>query len=208
MEQRTIIAITLSLLVLFVYSSLTQKSGSRASNFTQVIDNKEVKYISNSVKVDAETIIVPPSLPIPTEDIQEIASKEINVEFSNVGGSIRKVVIKSFSNTLPIKAMLNIPGFENEKFEETGKGKDWIEYSLRTNQLTIVKRYSLPENDHIINAQITVKDINDLSKLENLKIDGMLIDMSSVDKNKIMSEGTLYEYSASINSNLGGPRKS
>lgn len=199
MEQRTILAIVLSLMVLFVYSSLTQNNAKKTANISQIYGNNMVT--SNNIperRVEELTKSLPPS-PSLKENLEEINSQELKVEFSDLGGSIKKVTIKKYDHSLPIANMLNVSGFENQKFEVTDKGINWIEYSLNEGQLTIKKRYTLPEHDYIINAKITINNIPNMSKLNDLTIIGLMLDMSSLDKNKVVAEGTLYEYSASTN---------
>lgn len=201
MEQRTIIAVVLSLMVLFVYGSLTHNNTSKPTNISETIENIDVKNYSKQGP-NAGAIEVPPTLPPSVqlkEIVQEINSQEINVQFSDLGGSIKKVTIRKYDHSLPIIGILGASELDSEIFEMVGKGSNWIEYSFAAKNFTINKRFTLGVDGHTINARISISKVGDMSKLSDLKIGAIKIDMSNLNIDKMMREGSLYEYSASTN---------
>ena len=200
MEQKTLLAIILSLMVLVIYGSLTHSNTKKSPNITQLYEQEMVTKSVAPSPVANEPLPSPPSESFKFEEkIQQISNRDLAADFSNVGGVIREVKIKKYNYSLPVFDVLSIRGYEKTEFNNTGAGENWIEYSYQDEKVSIIKRFSIPEDDHIMKAEIQINTIPAMSKDKEFSIDSFKIDMSRVDNKKITSEGILYEYSVSTN---------
>lgn len=204
MDQRTLLAITLSLLILLGYNALIPKpspySGQEKSS--QVYENKQVSNIFSVKETPQENQFPPKAIPYPIhekEETQLIENNNVTFEFSNFGGTIKSVTIKKHVYRLPITNILNISGYEDIPFTITAQTNNSITYSnIDANGLTIAKKYSVSEDGYILNAEISFENFQNMSKLDNLKFSNFIIDAENIDEKAIPQvDRTLFEYSIS-----------
>lgn len=109
MEKRIIIAFVLSFIVLSAWSTLNPQPKKIPIKTSQVIENKEdtVKDVSNN---DVSLISSQESPIVKMEEIRILENDKIKVEFSNIGGTIKSVLIKEFNVSLPVTKIFTVVG--------------------------------------------------------------------------------------------------
>jgi len=176
MEQRTFLAIALSLLVLLAYNSYLQKNFSPKREIKlEPIENKEVIYNKAS---DNETISEAKlQVPIVEEEIKTIGNEEIELQFSNIGGKLKNILISKYDLSLPIDNGLTISGFEETPFQMTVLSQGKLELLYEDNEVKIRKFLNL-RNSSLIDAIITIEQKSEMSKEKELRVNLYSIDYS------------------------------
>ena len=205
MEQRTLIAITLSLLVLLAYNALIPKPGFKPKKIynSQDIASKEDANIvveSSSVQILNSTAqspsheLTPPALDI----LQHIDTENLIFESTNIGGSLKSVTIKKYTHKLPITNIINFIPHENSVFQLSEITNGRIVYSFADKNFNILKTYQIIGDGGTIDAQIKITNISNMSKLENIAVSNFIIKTSDITEQSVpISDRSLYEYSVS-----------
>ncbi|GEM_PF-155352 len=210
MEQRTIIAIALSLLVLMGYNSLVvkpQKPIVPPFNNSQLIDNKldtENKPVSTpyqatspqSAKNDVPTpISIADAASI--EDIQIIENKQVKVEISNIGGTIKSVFLKNHSKKLPVTDIFGFANTSGQVFYVDSASANKIRYVYSSNGFRVSKEFEINDSSSDVNFRMDIASDSDMSNL-NKDIQAFTIDTSALDeKSAPLTDRSLFEYSIS-----------
>ncbi len=114
MEKRILVAFLLSFIVLTAWSALNRPPKNIAKN-SQVIANKEFTVNESAAKAEITQAPATSELVV-NEEISTLENDKIKVEFSNIGGTIKKIVIKQFNFSLPLTHIYTVSGFENSNF--------------------------------------------------------------------------------------------
>ena len=204
MEQRTFLAIILSLIVLVVYGALTPqpKGAVKNQNISQIIENKEVIKQPLLSSEKNSTSAAPPSFI--HEKVNTIETDAFLGEFSNLGGKLKKISIKQFSYSPFIKDIITVDGYENVSFKLDNITADTIQYSFENNEIRILKKYAFDRFKILAETSVFKKTriLNEIGQ----KINSFTIDYSSLDKNNLpknyLTERSLFEYSVSTPSGI------
>ncbi len=209
MEQRTLLAIILSVMVLFVYSALIPRSGQNV-DFLKVSQAIENKYLTDKYnRLPKETLQSSLSSEISSfqsvqEKIDLIETDTFLAEFSNLGGKLKKISLKKYAYSPMVRDFITIEGFENVPFqiEEFSRGK--ITYVFDNNELNVKKTYffdkfKIAATVSFFNKTKVSKEIG--QKIKNFTIDYYFLDKKNLPKN-YFTEKTLYEYSIATPSDL------
>lgn len=190
MEKRIITAFVLSFIVLLTWSTLNPAPRKTVSNPSQIVVNKE-----NAVILDpaSASVISKSSEIILTENIRVLENDKIKVEFSNIGGSIKSIVIKEFNTSLPITNIFSVADAAKKEFTVEQNTKNKITYSFQNGKEKIIKTYSLSNQDYLIDVNVQTEG------LSNLEFGAYQVNSSSLDKKIFQSpEKSLFEYSIGL----------
>jgi hypothetical protein len=191
MEKRLLLAFALSFVVLFAWSALNPSAQKTELKKPEVVANKKDTVEQSLVKTPA--ILEDSGVSINNEEIFTLENEKIKVEFSNIGGSIKSIVVKEFNFSLPVTKIFTIDGTQNSLFSFKQLTKNEISYTFQSDELKIIKTFKLSKNDYLVEANVQTGD------LSNLKIGGYVIDSSSLDEKYSKShERGLYEYSVGL----------
>lgn len=203
MEKRTLLAIILSLFVLFVYTELSPKPlPPEKLKTAQTIDNKEVmNNLETSDKGKNLVQAVVPPTPAVNESISTLESDSFLIEFSNIGGKLKKVSLKKFNYSPPVTDLVSLEGFENAVFKIEKITNSTIAYGYDDNKFYVRKIYKIIDN-YLISVDISFLEKLKMSKEENLKIAAFHLNPISLDNEKNLPENyqiekSLLEYSIS-----------
>ncbi len=193
MEKRALLAVTLSLVVLYIWSALfpppRPKAASKAAPEASVL-SVEKKAASSTVKA--------PSPPQGVqEDIATIETPELELTFSNVGGVLKQLKIKGHDERFPQVSLLGIEGYETAPFIQTDLSSSGIEYTFESPEIKIIKTFRL-DSAYRIKAEVYVQSkMSNLDKLNilPLKVDTSVLPKALLDGN----ERSLLEYSLFAN---------
>ncbi len=197
MEKRTLLAITVSLLILYVWSALFPPPSPKR-NIVQTFENREVNVEHSSAK----TIPSPASLekPVVPQQLKSIQSEYLTLEFSNLGGNLKKITFNQQYFNLPVTNLLNFPGYEDTAFMLESSSDQHIVYSINTKEFKITKKYQF-QSPYIVKAELDITPAIKMSSLDN-SIEVMLLDMSSLDNKILSQERSLLEYSIATQSTI------
>lgn len=214
MERRLFLAIGLSLMVVWLWSVISPKPKSvpEESETSQQLGNKEdttskknfaplspSPTSSSEVNLNSEKSI---------EKLEIINSDKISAEFSNIGGSIRKVTINEYGATLPIRNITSIAGYEDLPFTLESVRDNGLTFIYEGTDLKVIKSYDIREGEYIIESGIEFYNKTEMSTLIEPDIGSYTIEMSNLDKNvdRVHSrDKSLQEYA--IKSSKGIHRK-
>lgn len=197
MEKRLIIAFLLSYLLILMWSKQFAPAPSPLLQ-EQATKKAPLNNPSSFFKEKKGTLAAEASLPDDIkkqEKISVLENDKLKIEFSNIGGEIKSVFLKKFNEALPLTDILKT--FSEEQpivFGESYPEEGAVEYSLIKENLKITKRFSLSKDDYLLNAEIIVNGLLEMSKKEE-KINGFTLDISRLDKGIDKNNRNLLEYS-------------
>ena len=119
--------------------------------------------------------------PIVEEEIRHIESKKLIADFSDTGGLLKKVFLKEYSTTLPLDDFMAISGYyEGTKYAVEQSDDRHIVYSYENDEYVVKKTYVLSDDDYDIHADIDITNKSKMSKLIDLNIQGLRLNMSNL----------------------------
>ena len=193
MEQRLLLATTISFVILLCWSTFTTKPASLKNqiNKSQLYENKE------DIKLSSANLM-PVAASLPDKEIKKVVETDkFILNFSNIGGVLSDVIIKDKGKqiSLPVKNYGNLNGYENGVFELLSENnKNQIEYVYENNEVRIAKNYTFEEGNFLINQSFLIEYKNKFI-LDKIKFKSFSLDMSKmrenhhhVDRNDFLNE--------------------
>jgi YidC/Oxa1 family membrane protein insertase len=179
MEKRLILAIALSILIVLGFQYTAPK---------QIIPPTSKQSAPINVETVKQTELAQPVTPDVEETELQAETDKYTVIFSNVGGAIKKIVLKGFtasnspesldlvSLTNPSEYLLSInssmyPNIASSIYSSK-KSDNTITYTLTAGDLQITKRYILHKSKYGIELDVEIKNISGASKTFNYRIVG------------------------------------
>lgn len=206
MDQRTLLAVVLSLFVLMAFNSMLMKPAApplpQNINNTQPIENKQVNNISYQKSAVPSASSLSNEIPEKSLILSETVDTEsLTAILSNLGGTIKSLTLKKYNHVLPITDILSIDGFENKIFT-VNRTANTITFSYADNEISVTKNYEFTDSDLIL-ADMRTTNLNKMSKLDIIKIENFKIDATLLDeKAQNNQDKSLFEYSADIDGNI------
>ena len=148
-------------------------------NSLQTAGNKEV--IVNSTGDLAPTEAKSPPL---EETLVTVEGQKLAITFSTKGAAITEAHIKDYDVTLPIKSIGLLAGFENVIFHVEKSSDRVIQFFYETEDNRINITYEISEDEYIVNQQVNITSLREMSKIENIDIRAISLDMSRLDIHK------------------------
>jgi len=214
MEKRLFTAIALSVLVVWLWSSIAPKPPMQLTPLesSQSIENGTEPAVSQySESLPSPSTISPETFEESTEiteKIEVLNSEKLTVEISNIGGSLSKVTLNEYGASLPLVGITSISGYENLPFNLDPAYGDGIRYVYETEDFKIIKTYEIQDGDYIVESGIEFYNNTEMSKLIDVSIISYVIEMSSLDKKDENRDATdardksLNEYVININNEI------
>jgi len=205
MDKKTLIAITLSMMVLMVYQAIAPKKAVETpqqvvQEESQVVASKEV--MNNIPSSPSPLSTTTPSPAVATEEIVTLENDNLRVDFTNIGGAIKQVTIKPYGDTLALTGILDISEYAGQQYTISSQSSNEISYSLLTGSLVITKTYHLNDG-HTIGAEITLQNISAAAQTTLLAFNTFVIDARNVERGSYRQrDKTLMEYSISDESGI------
>ncbi|OGX32387.1 MAG: hypothetical protein A2787_01640 [Omnitrophica WOR_2 bacterium RIFCSPHIGHO2_01_FULL_48_9] len=199
MEKRTLLAIALSLLILYVWSTLFPPPKSN-KNIPQTIENKQVVENQDTVSKISPVTQKPPTVPPSSEQIKSLKNAYLTAEFSNIGGNLKKMTIEQDRVSLPVTSFLNVAEDQDTVFVLESISDQEIVYSGALKDHKVIKKYKI-EDKHTIRAVIEIVPTAKMSTLDIL-IGVFMLDMSNLESKVVAQEKSLLEYSVAMPNNI------
>ena len=206
MEKRLFLAIGLSIMVVWLWSAAAPKPqiGQKDSGLSQIVETKSGAGVQDILSPAFPPSQLSTQSSVQNDQISErieiLESDELLVEFSNIGASINRVIIKNYDTSLPITKIASISEYENFPFILDWVSDSEISYSYDSDELKITKSYIVDEDSYIIRSFIKIYNKSNMSKLISIESGGYTIEMSNLNKkdseeaHKVGRDKSLFEY--------------
>ena len=205
MEQRTLLAIVLSLFVLLTYNAIAVKQVAKKRTNQEYPQHTEIYRDTNKTSVTTPSTNPQLTRPLPStaESIQLIDNKYVKIETTTIGGSIKSITLKKFEHKFPLGNLVDLAGYQDRSFTLQEASHDRIVYIFNDGDLEITKRYNINNERQIITADVTVKNVSQMSKQASIDFINFVIDTKNLDEKSAPSrDRSLFEYSISQNANV------
>ncbi len=204
MDRNTLLAIVLAAAVLFAYQTVfvPPKAPPSVNNPQNTAQQHVASNIDNQIAESQKTHELSTNVPDKTSDY-DIKSTDKDISFTNVGGSLHKV---EFTRNLPfpVTNIISIDELDNWVYSGQRIDEKRIFLTYKNQNWQIAKTYELVDQD-LIKVRMEIKNLTEMSNLENLSFRLYTVDVSRMDINQNSRDSALYEYS--VSSNRGTVRK-
>jgi len=201
MERNTILAIILSLFVLFSYQAIfvapkqAELSKIPQTTTAQSLNANNNSSLAVSPNIDTQTT----SAIIKTEDYK-VSTKEAVFSYTNMGGSLHKIDFLG-NKPFPIADVLSVGGFENAQYVGQKAETSMVSLIYRDKNWQITKTFEV-KDINLINARIEIKNLSEISILNNFSFTAFEIDQSRMENSQNSRENALFEYSVYSNNKI------
>ena len=186
MEKRLFVAVLLSFVILYIWSLANppQKLSNLSADITQTNEVKQLtlKQADSTLSNDFQNQEILPQEDSSEESTNFIENDKLVVEFSNLGGVIKEIRLKSFDEVLPVGKIIGIEGYEDFTFDLEDRTDSRITYSYENDLFKISKTYQLSNMEYSLQADIIFQNKTSVSKLKNFKINSFTLDSIRLDK--------------------------
>lgn len=204
MEKRLLIALALSMIILFFFQGFYKKAPSQ-----RIVRQAETTPVNSA---SPSPLTYAPATPAAGKTMQVPIEKEETIEtdkfifvFSDIGGTLKKVVLKEYgtkdkeevlceeanpANRLFAMDITLIPELAKRKFE-TSRGTDHIQYRyIAPGLMEITKRITFHKSFDYIDLKISIKNLStqDLSFSYELLGAGGIKDLSAAGRKLLLAE--------------------
>lgn len=202
MEKRTFLAIILSILILTTYNSIFLRPSNQNTLETQIVEEERVTIKKDEI-TQKESIEKTQDLSFFVEEIKNINTPLLALEFSNRGGILNSVFLNNFNYSIPVSHLFSIQGYDHKPFLVQSKSQYKIVYFHQDENIKIRKIYELSKNTHEIIFSIEIVNLSEMSKVKDIKINLFELNTKEIAQDRNMGrERGLYEYSFKINNNI------
>jgi YidC/Oxa1 family membrane protein insertase len=201
MEKRLLLAIVLSLMVLFIWNSLFPSPTQPPKINTLVektFEDKQQEISAPIIIEEKETIGLLP------EKVTYLENDKLNLTFSSQGGTIKNIFLKEYKYDLPLQNIANPFGSDNKSFRLIKSDMNSVFYQFEGEDILINKKYEL--NNYSLDITVEIENkVND--RLDNISMKLYTIKMSNLsEKAKIdptfNRDRGLYEYVIKLKNNI------
>jgi len=177
MEKRLVLAIALSLLVLFAWSAITPKP--------QLVDNKGVVVTNTPLQASSQTASsvsqLTTSSPAALDEVKEtvkLTQDNREIIFNPAKADIVEVVFKDkLEHRFPLKhGLLSDP---NLVFKQQSISKDSITFVYEDQYKRIIKKFTISNNSYIIGLEMRIQNLSNQPLLLNPQIILGRLDLSA-----------------------------
>src|SRR3989338_8596660 len=205
MEKRFLLATIISILILAAWTAVFRPSrpGAAHPELSQQLGNKLVTEEASAIF----SVAAPPSSPGAQRSepkIETIETPKFTVKFSNIGGTLYMIFLKEYNFVLPVRGMGGAPGHDQMEFVLERRAPYEVIYPYDAPDMVVRRLYRVSEDDYTIDAQTTIENKTNMSKLISWEDQGIILDMSSLDEknSEFVHERALFEYAISSSGNV------
>jgi len=190
MEKRLFLAIGLSLMIVWLWSSIAPKPDINQKNLKidqelksdDTADSKKSEAflpLANELSSEAEnsTKAIKPR-------IEVLKSDKLTAEFSNIGASLNLVTINEYDASLPLKKITSLAEYDTVPFILDRANGNTISYSYENNDIKITKSYHIHDDDYVIESEIELYNKSSMSKQIKATFLGYMVEMSNLNDDK------------------------
>jgi len=189
MEKRALLAIVLSLLVLYVWSALfpAPRPSPLPKESQPNVDKQVMEY-------PLPAKLIPKVTPSPsTEEIKIIENKNLKLFFSNIGGVLKHFELNNEEHKFPEVSFVRLENDQSDSFTLQTFSPTEVVYTLVKEGTNLTKRYRVI-NEHMLKVSVEIE--SQMSRLDNITFSILEIKTNNLDK--LVIEGiyrSLLEYS-------------
>ena len=219
MEQKTLIAIILSVLVLFSYETIFEApKRAKMLREAQVVVNKEVNNPSSNVTAVFTKYTEETKSASINEKKWDLTSTNKRVSLSNVGGSIHNIQ-NITGHTMPVTGLLTIVGYEHAVFELKDQSASKTTLVHQEKGVRIVKTFEQIDQ-HAFKVRMEIVYDQNATRMDNIafnlinlnsevvdpanKRETMLDEYSVFSDKKVVRKGNAVKFNTKENKRLTG----
>ena len=186
MEKKLLTATALSFLVLFLWYTVVAppRPVERTKNFQPISNNEVIK----------EQFLTPPNPP-PLEFVEEkhiLKTKHFDLEFTNKGGNLNRVILQPYYEILPVNNFLSISSLDNKVFSLQSSSSQAVVYIYKDETISLKKEYKFNNSNGLLNIEISGSGISP-QELMAYNLDMSILDEDIFQKG-IISKGEKYSH--------------
>ncbi len=184
MEKNTLLAIVLSVSVLFGYETIfvapKRAEALRAAQAARPTSPAEQNIPTKATTAAKTTDIDKTTKTVDSSSLLKISSPNTEAYFSNVGGSLHKALVAPRKHVLPVIDIFDIEGYEQKKFSIASSTGTKLIYEYNDSNVEIRKNYEMMENG-LIKVRMEIKNTTESSILNNFAFKAIGIDSGRMD---------------------------
>ena len=202
MERNTLLAIALAAAVLFSYQVIFPSPKNVESvNNSQIIAAQGVSATNASSAVVSTESGTKAINTIEKKPDYEFETTESTISYTKVGGSLHNVNFIG-NSPFPITDVLSIASLDGAQYSGQKLDDGTVSLIYRDRNWGITKTYQIKDKN-LINVRMEIKNLSEISILNNLAITAFQIDETRLDNNQNNSrENALFEYSVNANNKM------
>lgn len=182
MEKRFFLAIVVSFVILFVWSKfygLPPSQSVQNIEKKEVTENKSIPEIAGQEKNASDSTVLTPTSPLSDipENLQTVDMGKIKLTFSDRGGMIKTIFLPDYEETLPVRNIATVSGYENKVFHVVSFDQNRVEYRFENPQVIVSKTYESKE-DFLIKVTTEIFEKQQMSKQTTGEFCAFALDMS------------------------------
>ncbi|MBL7073605.1 MAG: membrane protein insertase YidC [Candidatus Omnitrophica bacterium] len=212
MEKKLIIAVALSLMVLLLFQKFSPKPQ------IEMPSQSAVQTGSSQIAEESRPGEISPARstkrkPLQKEEVTEIETEKYSMTFSDIGGNLKKLVIKGYNGASSEEILVDakntdkqlfsmrsalVADLDVQKFKRTD-GDGFIEYSMEeAGHLSIRKRYTYHNSLDYISLNVFIENLSSRDVLFSYQIIGP----SVLEKADVIAGRNFLEINASIDEKI------
>jgi YidC/Oxa1 family membrane protein insertase len=201
MDRNTILAIVLSVLVLFNYQAIfvAPKQAELLKNSQSTATHSVSSINAIPVSMSQNNVIETTNIVNKTVDY-EIKTTDSDISYTNMGGSLHNIDFLG-NKPFPVTDVLSIVGMENAQYTGQKLGNQIVSLVYRDKNWQITKSFEIKDKN-FMKVRMEIKNLSEISILSNLSFTAFQIDESRMDINQNNRESALYEYSVYANNKI------
>jgi len=202
MEKRTVIAIVLSIFVLYFYNLTVAQKVAKTQNLgrlnsSQSIENKELVYNKTVELTVQPPSVAAPEAPLPTvpEKTATIENENFKLIFSVGSGSIKSVYLKKYDYTFSLDNILSENNVVSRSYELVSAADTEVSFVFKNKFYEINKKFILDKGSNGIVAEFKVQNNSLESEISDLNFNIFNINVDEMSKQKdFVRDQGLLEY--------------
>jgi len=201
MERNTLLAIVLSAAVLFTYQAIFVPPKP-----VEMLKNPQSTAVQSVSAINNPLSETAPNNSIKTTNVvnktldYELKTTDADISYTNLGGSLHKIDF-SGNKSFPITDVLSIGGLENAQYTGQKLDNETVSLVYRDKNWQITKTYAI-KYKNFIKVRMEIKNLSEISILNNFSITAFEIDESRMDINQNNRDSALFEYSVYANNKI------
>jgi YidC/Oxa1 family membrane protein insertase len=199
MERNTLLAIVLSVAVLFVYQSIfvpPKRNG--IVNNSQISATQELTPKNTPAQTDVPIVPTETTSALNKTVDYTVSTTDTRFLYTKMGGSLHNIEFLK-NSPFPLTDIFDVAGFESAPFEGEQIDDKTVVLSYKGKGREITKTFTL-EDGNLIHVRLDIKNTSEMSNLNNNTITAFKL--NTVDVESSNRESALFEYSVYANNKI------
>jgi len=201
MERNTILAIVLSMVVLFTYQTIfvAPKQAELLKESQNATAQTVNATISPQPAIQPENEAQPTSVLIKSNDFV-LKTTNTSISYSNMGGTLHNVDFIG-NSPFPVTDVLSVGGLESAQYAGQKINNETVYLTYGDKNWQIKKTFEVKDRN-LIKVRLEIKNMSEISILTNFNITVFELDESRMENTQNNRDVALYEYSVYSNNKI------